>query len=454
MKKGNQLKRLAVMTALVLAFSGIGCQVLGATETETYIFTYDDGTTDPNQKLEAGETYKLLTSGSNAWFLTNAGNYTPVWLVNDAKSLDGNYGAVYCHFSQQQFLITRKSEGSMYVDPISNDFCVEFSFNSLSCEPGKTVSDRGVTSFQFCIYPAATFQSDGNPRETAYSIFSYNKGTITGCNGASTSFDAVLDTWYDLKVSFSFSTTIPTYTVQMKKSADSTYTTLFTESMPESWDYSQGLKTGGILALGMDATLLATDNVRVATISQYDVVLSAGEHGTLSFATAGLTGTSASVNPGTTVDVSIAPEVGYEIDTITLNGVSQPVKGNAVQLTVTLDSNLAVTFKEIPKTEIGLTEGDCQQTTSFTYQNGEVTETVNRKNIVQYFRTNNYNDGKTYSCGINLTDTANGQILKLPVKSEIAPNTCYGVRIYGDPMDEMIANNSWQINVYSEEKTE
>lgn len=445
----KKLKNLAVLAVLVLVFSCVCSIVFGAEETPFYQYTYDNAE-DSNQVLEAGTTYKKLnTSGTTAWYLNNAGSYANVWLVNDNKSLDGNYMAVYAPANQPQWLFTKDA-----VTAVSTDFSIDFNFNSLSCGPGGSSQNRGLSKFAFCIYPAASFAANTNPRDINYSIFSHSSGIFLGLDGTDISgFETALDTWYDLKVQFSFSTAVPTYSVLIKPSGDSSYTTLIDHcSLPEDWNYSQGLKTGGILYRYGDASILATDNVKISNITGYGVTLIAGDHGALSFDSENLTGTYGVAAPGADVTVNITPEEGYEIDEIVLNGALQPVAGNQISFEVNRDSTLSVTFQEIPEIPIELTSGGIQTYEQFSYTNKNG-ETVNmpRQNIVQYFKVNNYSDGKTYTCGINLKKTDTNQSLKLPASSEIAPNGCYGIRVYGDAVEEMIQNNTWDIELYQEE---
>ena len=77
-----------------------------------------------------------------------------------------------------------------------------------------------------------------------------------------------------------------------------------------------------------------------------------GGHGTISASKTGLTA-------GSTETITFTPEVGYEIDTVTVNGVATSVSGNT--LTVTMDGNkdVVVTYKAI---EYNITVADGKAT--------------------------------------------------------------------------------------------
>ena len=74
-----------------------------------------------------------------------------------------------------------------------------------------------------------------------------------------------------------------------------------------------------------------------------------GGHGTISAGKTGLTA-------GSTETITFNPEVGYEIDTVTVNGTATSVSGNTLNVTMNENKNVVVTYKAIEYT-ITVTDG-------------------------------------------------------------------------------------------------
>ena len=68
-----------------------------------------------------------------------------------------------------------------------------------------------------------------------------------------------------------------------------------------------------------------------------------GGHGTISASKTGLTA-------GSTETITFTPEVGYEIDTVTVNGTATSVSGNTLNVTMNENKTVIVTYKAIPHT--------------------------------------------------------------------------------------------------------
>ena len=74
-----------------------------------------------------------------------------------------------------------------------------------------------------------------------------------------------------------------------------------------------------------------------------------GGHGTISASKTGLTA-------GSTETITFNPEVGYEIDTVTVNGTATSVSGNTLNVTMNENKTVVVTYKAI-KYNITVTDG-------------------------------------------------------------------------------------------------
>jgi len=330
-------KLLALLTALVLALSCVGTVTFAASETTVYEYGYEDVNDIP-----AGETYvKYTNSGNSSWHLNNAGNYGEVYLVNDNYSLDGNYMIVGGAGHQQSTFF--ESPGRV----LTNDFSIQFSF--LNCGG---VGKAGWSPFALCIYPAASFSNTNLPDDTSYSIFShyYNGGKMymKGLDDVTSSFMTAKLVWYDVKASFgNVASGKPTYTIQVKKSADANWTTIIADyPLPSSWDCSQGLKTGKMIYhAGYDS--IGFDNLKISTVSSYDISVTQPENGSLA-----VDGNLTSAAPGSSVTVTATPDNGYVVNKILVNGVAQTVTNNKATFTLTSDSVITAEMAEdgLPKT--------------------------------------------------------------------------------------------------------
>ena len=85
-------------------------------------------------------------------------------------------------------------------------------------------------------------------------------------------------------------------------------------------------------------------------VTTYDLTTSVnGGHGTISASKTGLTA-------GSTETITFNPEVGYEIDTVTVNGTATSVSGNTLNVTMNENKTVVVTYKAI-EYNITVTDG-------------------------------------------------------------------------------------------------
>lgn len=127
-------------------------------------------------------------------------------------------------------------------------------------------------------------------------------------------------------------------------------------------------------------TITSDTTVVVNTsIKQYTVTVNIGDHGTVS-------PSSVTVNHGSNQTFVISPDSGYDIDTVTLDGVRQDVSGNSYSINnITKDMTLAVTFKEkLPEYDITI------NIYGGTLENGTTTKTtvVRENDATLYFKAN------------------------------------------------------------------
>ncbi len=329
-------KLLALLTALVLSLSCVGTVTFAASETTVYEYGYED----VNDIPVGGTSYRYPNSGNSSWHLNNAGNYGEVYLVNDAYSLDGNYMIVGGAGHEQSTFFEKTGR------VLTNDFSIQFSF--LNCGG---VGKAGWSPFTLCIYPAASFSNTNLPDDTSYSIFShyYNGGNMymKGLDDVTSSFMTAKLVWYDVKASFgNVASGKPTYTIQVKKSADANWTTIIADyPLPSSWDCSQGLKMGRtIYHAGYDS--IGFDNLVIKTVESYGISVTQPENGSLA-----VDGNLTSAAPGTSVTVTATPANGYVVKNILVNGKEQTVQNN--KATFLLSSDSVVTAE---MTEEGLPE--------------------------------------------------------------------------------------------------
>ena len=85
-------------------------------------------------------------------------------------------------------------------------------------------------------------------------------------------------------------------------------------------------------------------------VTTYDLTTSVnGGHGTISASKTGLTA-------GSTETITFNPEVGYEIDTVTVNGTATSVSGNTLNVTMNENKTVVVTYKAV-EYNITVTDG-------------------------------------------------------------------------------------------------
>ena len=112
---------------------------------------------------------------------------------------------------------------------------------------------------------------------------------------------------------------------------------------------------GGVeKAVGDKITVTANTTVTAVwepiPVTTYDLTTQVnGGHGTISASKTGLTA-------GSTETITFNPEVGYEIDTVTVNGTATSVSGNTLNVTMNENKTVVVTYKAI-EYNITVTDG-------------------------------------------------------------------------------------------------
>ena len=112
---------------------------------------------------------------------------------------------------------------------------------------------------------------------------------------------------------------------------------------------------GGVEKAAGDKITVAANTTVTAVwepipVTTYDLTTSVnGGHGTISASKTGLTA-------GSTETITFNPEVGYEIDTVTVNGTATSVSGNTLNVTMNENKTVVVTYKAI-EYNITVTDG-------------------------------------------------------------------------------------------------
>ena len=106
--------------------------------------------------------------------------------------------------------------------------------------------------------------------------------------------------------------------------------------------------TGTSITVSADTTLYAIWEPIPATTYSLTTQVNGG-HGTISASKTGLTA-------GSTETITFTPEVGYEIDTVTVNGTATSVSGNTLNVTMNENKTVVVTYKAI-EYNITVTDG-------------------------------------------------------------------------------------------------
>ena len=93
-----------------------------------------------------------------------------------------------------------------------------------------------------------------------------------------------------------------------------------------------------------DSEVSVKATYKTAPVTTYSLTTQVnGGHGTISASKTGLT-------EGSTETITFNPEVGYEIDIVTVNGVATDVLSNILNVTMDADKTVIVTYKAIPHT--------------------------------------------------------------------------------------------------------
>ena len=148
---------------------------------------------------------------------------------------------------------------------------------------------------------------------------------------------------------------------EISKAAEGTAVTLTANAAPsgkvfDKWEVVSG---GIILADANSATTTFTmpasavsvkATYKTTPVTTYNLTTQVnGLHGTISASKTGLTA-------GSTETITFNPEVGYEIDTVTVNGTATSVSGNTLNVTMNENKTVVVTYKAIEYT-ITITDG-------------------------------------------------------------------------------------------------
>ena len=187
--------------------------------------------------------------------------------------------------------------------------------------------------------------------------------------------------------------------------------------------------TYAIVAVSNENSAMLKGQKLTVTAKPVSNTVTVGEHGSVTFGTqtyAAGTHTVPGLNAGEAVSVTVTPEEGYEIDSVTYNGVALPSDHTSV--VVVKDAVLAVSFKETAKVPtinapvagepIPGSAGSENQYTSRVF----------------YFRTSGIAwEAPIY--GMYLSDAKDGQRLALDAKGTIS-NGMFGIRIYGAAVEE------------------
>ena len=148
---------------------------------------------------------------------------------------------------------------------------------------------------------------------------------------------------------------------EISKAAQGTIVTLTANAAPsgkvfDKWEVVSG---GITLADANSATTTFTmpasavsvkATYKTTPVTTYDLTTQVnGGHGTISASKTGLTA-------GSTETITFNPEVGYEIDTVTVNGTATSVSGNTLNVTMNENKTVVVTYKAV-EYNITVTDG-------------------------------------------------------------------------------------------------
>ena len=142
---------------------------------------------------------------------------------------------------------------------------------------------------------------------------------------------------------------------EISKAAQGTKVTLTANAAPDGKEFDKWVVESGSTTLedanSETTTFIMPDSevsvkatYKNAPVTTYSLTTQVnGGHGTISASKTGLTA-------GSTETITFTPEVGYEIDTVTVNGTATSVSGNTLNVTMNENKTVIVTYKAIPHT--------------------------------------------------------------------------------------------------------
>ena len=243
-----------------------------------------------------------------------------------------------------------------YTAPVTT-YTVSFNANGGT---GTMANVTGVTGSY--TLPASTFTA---PSDKQF------KGWATSADGSvisGTTYEVSSDTtFYAIWESKEYSITVTDGKAtigagsEISKAAEGTAVTLTANAAPsgkvfDKWEVVSG---GITLADANSATTTFTmpasavsvkATYKTTPVTTYNLTTQVnGGHGTISASKTGLTA-------GSTETITFNPEVGYEIDTVTVNGTATSVSGNTLNVTMNENKTVVVTYKAI-EYNITVTDG-------------------------------------------------------------------------------------------------
>ena len=187
--------------------------------------------------------------------------------------------------------------------------------------------------------------------------------------------------------------------------------------------------TYAIVAVANENGAMLKGQKLTVTAKPVSNTVTVGEHGSVTFGTqryASGTHTVSGLNAGEEVSVTVTPEEGYEVESVTYNGVVLPSDHTSV--VIVKDAALTASFKETVKvpTISAPVAGEAIPGSA-----GSENQYTTR---VFYFRTSGINwEAPTY--GMYLSANKNGERLALDAKGTVS-NGMFGIRIYGAAVEE------------------
>ena len=246
-----------------------------------------------------------------------------------------------------------------YTAPVTT-YTVSFNANGGT---GTMADVTGVTGSY--TLPACTFTAPSDKQFKGWST-SADGSVISGTTIDVTANTTLYAIWEDIPVTeYTITVTDGKATIgagsEISKAAAGTAVTLTANAAPsgkvfDKWEVVSG---GITLADANSATTTFTmpasavsvkATYKTTPVTTYNLTTQVnGGHGTISASKTGLTA-------GSTETITFNPEVGYEIDTVTVNGTATSVSGNTLNVTMNENKTVVVTYKAI-EYNITVTDG-------------------------------------------------------------------------------------------------